>query len=159
MVKSQYKQDLYYSSYKEKTATKLCWHVLKTLLFQYIPYFKTHLHLACLSSILKLTIQNTMKDHQTCNPVSSSVILSPGYHWYCGSFLWKWMRNNPSLDTSFLFSTKNPNDPDFFIWSCILVKKCTLNVVTLEKWLTCFWYSWPPFMSSVAYMYNCIDVT
>ena len=114
MVKSQYKQDLHYSSYKEKTATKLCWHVLKTLLFQYIPYFKTHLHLACLSSILKLTIQNTMKDHQTCNPVSSSVILSPGYHWYCGSFLWKWMRNNPSLDTSFLFSTKNPNDPDFF---------------------------------------------
>ena len=28
---------------------------------------------------------------------------------------WKWRKNNPLLDTSFLFSTKNPNDPDF--WS------------------------------------------
>ena len=69
-----------------------------------------------ISTILKLTVQNTMKDHQTCNLViSSRVVLSPGYRRYCGSFLWKWMKNNPFLDTSFLFSTKNPNDPDF--WS------------------------------------------
>ena len=69
-----------------------------------------------ISTILKLTVQNTMKNHQTCNLViSSRVVLSPGYRRYCGSFLWKWMKNNPFLDTSFLFSTKNPNDPDF--WS------------------------------------------
>ena len=77
----------------------------KTLLFNYNTYL--------ISTILKLTLQNTMKDQETCNLVSSRVVLSPGYRRYCGSFLWKWMKNNPFLDTSFLFSTKNPNDPIF----------------------------------------------
>ena len=41
------------------------------------------------------------------------IILSPGYRRYCGSILWKWMKNNPFLDTSFLGLTKNPNNSYF----------------------------------------------
>ena len=37
--------------------------------------------------ILELTIQNTMKDQQICNIISSRVILSDGYRHYCGLFL------------------------------------------------------------------------
>ena len=33
VVKLQYKQDLHYSSYKEKTATQLCPHVLQDFTF------------------------------------------------------------------------------------------------------------------------------
>ena len=77
----------------------------------------------------------TMKDRQTCYLVSSRVILSPGHRRYCGSFLWKWMKNNPFLDTSFLFSTKTPNDPDFWSDQCVLVKKRTLNFASLAKHL------------------------
>ena len=55
-------------------------------------------------SILELTVHNKMKDQQICNIISSLVILSPGYRWYCGSFLWKWIKNNPFLDSSFLNS-------------------------------------------------------
>ena len=32
--------------------------------------------------------QNAIKDQQICNSMSGRVILSPGYHRYCGSFLW-----------------------------------------------------------------------
>ena len=88
---------------------------LATFFFQQISYFKTH---QSSSSILELTVHSKMKDQQICNIISSRVILSPGYCRYCGSFLWKWMKNNPFLDTSFLFVTKNPalgNNPDF--WS------------------------------------------
>ena len=67
------------------------------------------------SSILEPTVQNTKKDQQIGNIIRSRVILSPGYRRYCGSFLWKWIKNIPFLDISFLFLTKNPNDPDF--WS------------------------------------------
>ena len=115
MVKSQYEQDVHWSDYKEKTATQLYRRVLQDFAFQYISYFKTRLHLARLKQYPKANAPETMKDQQTCNLVSSRVILSPGHRLYCGSFLWKWMKNNPFLDTSFLFSTKTPNDPDF--WS------------------------------------------
>ena len=53
VVKSQYKQDLHYSSYKEKLLHKFAGMSCKTLLFQYIPYFMTHLHLACLKQYPK----------------------------------------------------------------------------------------------------------
>ena len=79
----------------------------KTLLFQSISCCKTYLHLASLLSIIfELTVQNTVKDQQTCNIVSSCVILSPGYPQYCGSFLWKWwkwIKNNPFLDLGHCF--------------------------------------------------------
>ena len=39
-VKSQYKQDLHYSSYKEKTATQLCWHVLQDFIFSIHTLFQ-----------------------------------------------------------------------------------------------------------------------
>ena len=47
----------------------------------------------------------------------------PGYHWCCGLVF----EDNPISDISFLFSSKNPNNPDIFIWSRILVKKRTLS--------------------------------
>ena len=54
LVKSQYKQDLHYSSNKEKTATQLRWHVLQDFTFPiYIPYFTLVFNLACLKQYLK----------------------------------------------------------------------------------------------------------
>ena len=48
----------------------------------------------------------------------------PGYHRYCGLVF----EENPIPDISFLFSSKNPNNPDFFfVLSRILVKKRTLS--------------------------------
>ena len=35
----------------------------------------------------------------------------PGYHWYCGLVF----EDNPISDISFLFSSKNPNNADFFL--------------------------------------------
>ena len=37
------------------------------------------------------------------------------------------VEDNRISDISFLFSSKNPNNPDFFIWSRILVKNRTLS--------------------------------
>ena len=68
-----------------------------------------------------------MKDQQICNIISSRVILSPGYRRYCGSFLWKWMKNNLFLDTSFLFIKRNI----ILIRSRILVKRNTLKVLNI----------------------------
>ena len=53
MIKSQYKQDLHCSGYKEKTATQLHRRVLQDFAFQYISYFKTSLHLAHLKQYPK----------------------------------------------------------------------------------------------------------
>ena len=53
LVKSQYKHDLHCSSYKEITATQLHRRVLQDFAFQYIPYFKTGLHLARLKQYPK----------------------------------------------------------------------------------------------------------
>ena len=71
VVKSQYKQDLHCS--RKKLLHYFAGASCKTLFFQYISYFKTHLHLARLNSILKLTVQNTRKDQQTCDLVRDSV--------------------------------------------------------------------------------------
>ena len=82
VVKSQYKQDLHCSSYKEKNFDTTLLAPLARLYFnlQYISYM-------CISRlvfiwpvwsiILKLTVQNTMKELQTCDLVSNHVILSP----------------------------------------------------------------------------------
>ena len=53
--------------------------------------------------------------------------LQAGYRQYCRLLLYKWMKNNSFLDTSFLFLT--------IFWSRILVKKCTLNF----HWLVLKW--------------------
>ena len=78
-------------------------------------YFSSRYFISTLisSSILELNVQNTMKYQQIYNIMSNRVILSEEYRRYCGSFLWKWMK----INTSFLFSTKNPNDPGYFFLS------------------------------------------
>ena len=77
-------------------------------------YFSSRYFISTLisSSILELNVQNTMKYQQIYNIMSNRVILSEEYRRYCGSFLWKWMK----INTSFLFSTKNPNDPGYFFY-------------------------------------------
>ena len=125
MVKSQYKQDVHCSSSQGQIETKLQHNFTgascSILLFQQLSYFKTRLH----SAHLKQYPWAKQKNQQICNIISSRVILSSGYRRYCRSFQWKWMKNNPLLDTSFLFSTKNPNNPDF--WSDFS-KKRTQNL-------------------------------
>ena len=64
-------------------------------------------------SFLELIAQNTMKDQQSCNTVSSCVILLWGYHCSCESFLCKRMNNNHfGYIVSFL-NKKNCNELDF----------------------------------------------
>ena len=56
VVKSQYKQDLHCSSYKEKTLTQLCRHILQDFPFSIHilhVYFKTGFHLAHLKQYPK----------------------------------------------------------------------------------------------------------
>ena len=60
VVKSQYKQDLHCSSYKEKTAPQLRRRVLQDFTFPRLVFIW-----AVWSSILKVNVQNTMKDQQT----------------------------------------------------------------------------------------------
>ena len=88
--------------HKDKTAIQLCWQV--------ISFFKTCRHLARLQPS---RIQWKISKFATLSV--TLLFLSLGYRWYCGLFLWKWMKNNPFLDASLLFSMKNPSDPDF--WS------------------------------------------
>ena len=61
-----------------------------------------------------------MKDQQTSEYNERSANLSAAVLFFSGipSILWvvameMRVRNNPFLSTSFLFWTKNPNDPDF----------------------------------------------
>ena len=60
VAKSQYKQDLHCSSYKEKTAPQLRRRVLQDFTFPRLVFIW-----AVWSSILKINVQNTMKDQQT----------------------------------------------------------------------------------------------
>ena len=125
MVKSQYKQDVPCSSSQGQIETKLQHNFTgascSILLFQQLSYFKTRLH----SAHLKQYPWANQKNQQICSIISSRVILFSRYCRYCRSFLWKWIKNHPLLDTSFLFSTKNPNNPDF--WSDFS-KKRTQNL-------------------------------
>ena len=60
VVKSQYKQDLHCSGYKEKTAPQLRRRVLQDFTFPRLVFIW-----AVWSIILKVNVQNTMKDQQT----------------------------------------------------------------------------------------------
>ena len=111
MVKSQYKHDLHCSGYKEKTATQLYRRVLQDFAFQYMSYFKTGLHLARLKQCPKA---NRPEYNERSANLSEAVLFFSGIP----SILWvvameMRVKNNPFLSTPFLFSTKNPNDPDF----------------------------------------------
>ena len=150
MVKSQYQQDLHYSSSQSQIKTKLLHNFAGTscniLLFQWISYFKTHLHLAHVTQYpwangpeYNKRSANLQQYQQLC--YSFSRILS-----YCGSFLWKWMKNNPFLDTSFLFLTKisaslsgesstDGEGIEQYKWS---------NASVCVEWLWFVSFRWPP---------------
>ena len=68
---------------QDKTATQLRQHILQHFTFPVDILFQD----SSSSSILELTIQNTMKNQQICNIINSRVILSEGYRRYCGLFL------------------------------------------------------------------------
>ena len=71
VVKSQYKQDLHCS--RKKLLHNFAGASCKTLLFQYISVSRLIFIWHVKSSILKLTVQNTRKDQQTCDLVRDSV--------------------------------------------------------------------------------------
>ena len=90
----------------------------KTLLFNYISYFNCP----------KANPPEYNESHpQTCNLVSSRVVLSRGYRRYCRSFLWKWMKNNPFFAYIVSFLNEKSKWSGFLMWSWILVKKCTVS--------------------------------
>ena len=66
----------------DKTATQLCRDILQHFTFPVDILFQDSS-----SSSIQLTVQNTMKDQQICDIIISCVILSEGYHQYCGLFL------------------------------------------------------------------------
>ena len=130
MVKSQYKHDLHCSGYKEKTATQLYRRVLQDFAFQYISYFKTGLHLARLKQYPKANRpENNEPDQQTCNLVSSGVILLLGYRRYCGSFLRKWQWKIIPFQVHRVFSQRKILMIRILILilSRIVLKKCCLR--------------------------------
>ena len=117
VVKSQYKQDLHCS--RKKLLHNFAGASCKTLFFQYISYFKTHLHLALQEQYPKVNRPEYKERSKISKLATLSGIPSK----------WKWMKNYPFLDTSFLFLTKNPNYPDFWsAWSWILVKSVTYRM-------------------------------
>ena len=109
VVESQYKQDLH--CFRKELLHNFAGASCKNLFYQYKSYFKTCLHLARLKQCPKA---NLPEYNERSANLSEAVLFFSGIP----SILWvvameMRVKNNPFLSTSFLFSTKNPNDPDF----------------------------------------------
>ena len=94
VVKSQYKQDLDCSSYKEKTAPQLRRRILQDFTFPCLVFILGRLKQYPKG---KRPEHNERSANLICNLVNNRIILSSRYRRYCGSFLWKWINEKYSL--------------------------------------------------------------